>query len=116
MAEPRSTLDGDHELAPSGALRRECLPSRRRQAVIPAAALPRVLDPTARNQTAPFEPIEHRIKRCRVERQDSAGAAVDLLGDVVAMVLPRLELSQDEKLRRPLLPGLVLGWFGCHLS
>src|SRR5262249_53314666 len=77
--------DGSRELAPGGALRREDVGARRREAVIAAAALARLLDPAPLDPAALLEPIEERIQRRDAERQHAAGPRLDQLAQLVAM-------------------------------
>ena len=61
---------------------------------------------SAGNQAAMFEPIQHRVERCSVEREGALGTAVDLERDVVSMARLHLELRQNRKFGRPLFQKL----------
>ena len=48
-----------------------------------------------------FQPIQHGIERCGVERQGASRAAVDLQSDVVSVTRLYLELGQHKELAVP---------------
>src|SRR5262245_33260316 len=56
-----------------------------RELVEPPAPFARLLDPGSLDPTSFLEPIEERIQRIDVERQQPAGAVVDQLAEVVTM-------------------------------
>src|SRR5512134_3032346 len=61
-----------------------------RELVEPASPLAGLLDPGSLDPTSFLEPIQERIQRIDVERQEPAGADVDQLAELVAMAGLRL--------------------------
>src|SRR5687768_14275302 len=103
------TLERVEQLAPVPALLAEDFPARRRQLVIAAPALARLLDPFPLDPRAPLHAIEHWIQRRDVEPQHGAGAVVDQLRDLVPVTAASLEGGQHHQLRRAALQVVFRG-------
>src|SRR6187431_1139087 len=82
MFGPRDLFDGIDEFAPVVTLRGEDLPALRREAIEPAPALTRLLDPPAGDPAALLEPVEEGIERRDLELQPPPGSLLDQLADL----------------------------------
>jgi hypothetical protein len=78
MLEARNPIDRRDERPPPRALLREHFAPCRRQPVVPAAALPGLLDPAPVDPAAPLEPVEQGIERRRAEADDAERASISL--------------------------------------
>ena len=85
------------------------LPALRRQVVVPAAALPCLLDPLPVDPAAPLHAIQHRVQGGDVEAQHAVGSIVDALGDVVSVPRAALDRREHHELGAPALHVSVWG-------
>src|SRR6185295_3679276 len=107
MADTGGAFNARHVRAPARTLRVQRLAATRRELVVAAAALPRLLHPATGNQPAVLETVEHRIQRSDVERHGALGTRLDAPSDLVTVARTLLELRENEQLRRALLQGRV---------
>src|SRR5262252_6455128 len=112
MAEPCEVVQRVDELTPGAALLGQRSPASGRKPVVAAAALARLLDPTAFDQLLPFEPVKHGIKRGDVELKAAVGLGLDLFGKLIAVPGPCFEQRQEDQFGAPFLE-LACGGIGC---
>src|SRR6202011_3160636 len=98
MFRSRNAIDGLYEYLPTGPLRGQDLTPLRRQAVIPAAALPCFFDPPALDPAALLQSIKQRIKRRHPEAQLSIGAVLNQLANLVAVAGTDLHQRENQQL------------------
>src|SRR6266850_613180 len=98
MANAGHTVQRGDERLPAPALRVERGLALGGQTVKAPAAYSGPLDPAALNQAAALQAIERRIQRRDVELERAVGAAVDQLGDFIAVAVALFEERQDQGL------------------
>src|SRR5437870_13552234 len=103
MLESGDAIDSADELAPAVALLGEDGGASRRELVVAAAALARLLDPAPLNPAALLEAVEQRIQRRDAEAEHAARARLDQLAQLVAVARLRFDERQDEQLGAALL-------------
>jgi hypothetical protein len=110
----RDAADSGHEVFPTLLFRAEHPAPFRSEAVIPAAALLRLLDPLALDPALSFEAVEQGIQGGDMEAQGAAGADLDQFRDVVTVTGLGFEEREDQELGAAFLPfrvGLGIVWF-----
>jgi hypothetical protein len=90
-------------------LRGQHFAAGRRDLVVAAPPLPRLLHPPALDQAALLEAIEHRIERCHVKSQLAVGAVVDEPRDLVTVPLDLLEARENHELGAAALEVVTTG-------
>ena len=94
------------EAGPVFALRRQHRAAAVGDAVIAAAALARLLHPSALDQRALFEAIERGVERRHREVHRAAGSQLDLPPDLVAVVIRFVDQREDEEIGAAFLGGV----------
>src|SRR5687767_11454134 len=107
MLGSRDPAYGLDERLPGLELRGEHAAAVGRDLVEPAPPLAGLLDPGSLDPTSFLKPIQQRIQRIDVERQEPAGADVDQLAELVTMAGLRLQQGEDQQLGRTLLQFAV---------
>src|SRR6185369_14267392 len=103
MFDPGDPAHRSHESLPPGALRRQDLPARRRELVIPRAPGARAFDPRALNPPTRFQPVQQRVERRHLEAQRPLRTRFDQLGNLVSMPRAFLHQREDQEFRAALL-------------
>src|SRR5207248_7111141 len=98
MAELRDPVERGEKHLPAAPLRLERAASVGGEAVEAAAARAGALHPAAVNQAAPLQAVERRVERGDMEGERAVRAALDQLGELVAVAVALLEQREDEGL------------------
>src|SRR4029077_2345224 len=107
-------VDRFDELAPAGALLRQHVFARGRQAIVAAPTLPRLFNPPATNPVPFLQSIKQRIKGSDVESDRAARTQLDQLANLVSVPGTIFEQRQNHQFSAALFQFAIWNW-RCHI-
>src|SRR5262249_28390275 len=110
MLNPGDQVDGFDELTPAGALLRQHVFARGRQAIVATAPLTWLFDPTAPNPVPFLKSIKQRIKRSDVESNRSARAQLNQLADLVSVSGTIFQQGQNHQFGAAFFEFAIWNW------
>src|SRR6476660_1857236 len=107
-------VDRFDELAPAGALLRQHVFARGRQAVVATPTLPRLFNPAATNPVPFLQSIKQRIKGSDIESNRAARTQLDQLANLVSVSGTIFQQGQNHQFGAAFFQFAVWNW-RCHI-
>src|SRR5882724_8741123 len=120
MLNPGYQVDSFHELTPAGALLRQHVFARGRQAIVAAPALTRLFNPAATDPVPFLKSIKQRIKGSDIESNRAARTQLDQLANLVSVSGTIFQQRQNHQFGAAFFQFAVWNWrchiLQCHIS
>src|SRR6266576_3679885 len=114
MLNPGDQVDSFDELTPAGALLRQHVFARGRQAIVAAPALTRLFNPAATDPVPFLKSIKQRIKGSDIESNRAARTQLDQLANLVSVSGTIFQPGQNHQFGAPFLEFAIWNW-RCHI-
>src|SRR5512132_3594459 len=114
MLNPGDQVDSFHELTPAGALLRQHVFARCRQAIVAAPALTRLFNPAATDPVPFLKSIKQRIKGSDVESNRATRTQLDQLANLVSVSGTIFQQGQNHQFGAAFLEFAIWNW-RCHI-